>query len=105
MTFGPPTLATGKVCYLEIPAVDVGRAIAFYAAAFGAEELGERFTAPGGTIIHAELGIGDSVVMVTEGDGEGGGGSALLCTYWPDVDAAWARAIAAKIATRGAGAG
>lgn len=70
---------------------DAAAAIEFYAAAFGAEEIGERFTTPDGTIIHAELRIGDSVVMVTEGEG----GSALLDTYWPDVDAAWERAVAA----------
>src|SRR5215472_18045965 len=34
--------------------------------AFGAEEIGERFTGPGGEVIHAEIGIGDSVVMITE---------------------------------------
>jgi predicted enzyme related to lactoylglutathione lyase len=30
-----PTLASGKLCYLQIPAVDVGQSAAFYAAAFG----------------------------------------------------------------------
>jgi uncharacterized glyoxalase superfamily protein PhnB len=64
-------------------------AIDFYRAAFGARELGERHCAPDGTLIHAELSIGDSVVMVTEGDGF----NALLCTYWPDVDEAWQRAL------------
>jgi uncharacterized protein len=31
----PPTLANGKVCYLEIPALDVERSAAFYAEIFG----------------------------------------------------------------------
>jgi uncharacterized protein len=31
----PPTLANGKVCYLEIPAFDVERSAAFYAEIFG----------------------------------------------------------------------
>jgi len=31
----PPTLANGKVCYIEIPAVDVHRSAAFYCAVFG----------------------------------------------------------------------
>src|SRR5438128_11211123 len=31
----PPTLANGKVCYVEIPAVDVARSAAFYADVFG----------------------------------------------------------------------
>ena len=31
----PPTLANGKICYLEIPAVDVARSADFYAKVFG----------------------------------------------------------------------
>ena len=31
----PPTSANGKVCYLEIPALDVERSAAFYADVFG----------------------------------------------------------------------
>jgi predicted enzyme related to lactoylglutathione lyase len=31
----PPTLANGKICYLEIPAIDVPRSVAFYEAVFG----------------------------------------------------------------------
>ena len=30
-----PTLANGKICYLEIPASEVGRSSAFYEAVFG----------------------------------------------------------------------
>ncbi len=30
-----PTLANGKICYVEIPATDVERSAAFYADAFG----------------------------------------------------------------------
>jgi uncharacterized glyoxalase superfamily protein PhnB/catechol 2,3-dioxygenase-like lactoylglutathione lyase family enzyme len=71
--------------------VNAAAAIDFYAAAFAAQERGERHYAPDGTVVHAELWVGDSVVMVTEGEGF----KALLCTYWPDVDAAWHRAVAA----------
>jgi PhnB protein len=78
-------------------------AIAFYTKAFGAEELGERFTGPDGELIHAELRIGDSVVMISE-EGEDGapakspeslGGivSAIMAVYSEDVDAAWRRAV------------
>jgi uncharacterized glyoxalase superfamily protein PhnB len=74
---------------------DVAAAIDFYAAAFGAEQLGERWTLPDGSIVHAEVRIGDSVVMLTEGDGQPRPGPALLCAYWADVDAAWERALAA----------
>ena len=31
----PPTLANGKVCYIEIPAADVRRSADFYAKVFG----------------------------------------------------------------------
>jgi uncharacterized protein len=31
----PPTLANGKVCYIEIPATDVQRSAAFYEEVFG----------------------------------------------------------------------
>jgi PhnB protein len=80
-------------------------AIDFYRDAFGAIELGERFTGPNGELIHAEVRIGDSVVMVSEEgeDGEparapgslGGVVSAIMATYWEDVDAVWAQAVAA----------
>ena len=70
---------------------DAAAAIHFYAKAFDAREVGERHHAPDGTLIHAELRIGDSILMITEGKGY----KALLCTYWPDVDAAWERVVAA----------
>ena len=46
-----------------------------------------------GTLVDAELLIGDSVVMVK--DAQDDEFDALLCTYWPDVDAAWDRAVRA----------
>jgi predicted enzyme related to lactoylglutathione lyase len=35
MTLPPPTLRSGKLCYLEIPALDVHEAASFYESAFG----------------------------------------------------------------------
>jgi PhnB protein len=80
-------------------------AIDFYTRAFGAEELGERFTGPNGELIHAEVRLGDSVVMVSDESEDGapakspeslgGAVSAIMATYWEDVDAAWDRALAA----------
>lgn len=79
-------------------------AIAFYAEAFGAQQLGERFTGPDGELIHAEIRIGNSVVMLTEDavDGPvsspqrlGGVVTCVMALYWEDVDAAWERAVAA----------
>jgi PhnB protein len=76
-------------------------AIDFYARAFGAAELGERFTGPAGELIHTELRIGDSVVMLT-GESDvapsplsSGGAGVIMATYWEDVDGAWERALAA----------
>jgi predicted enzyme related to lactoylglutathione lyase len=31
----PPTLSNGKICYLEIPALDIPASVAFYQAVFG----------------------------------------------------------------------
>ena len=83
---------------------DGAAAVAFYAEAFGAQEVGERFTGPNGELIHAETRIGDSVVMVTEDavDGPvssperlGGMVTCVMSLYWEDVDAAWERAVGA----------
>ena len=41
-------------------------AIEFYVTAFKAREIGERVIGPQGEVIHAEVSIGDSVVMITE---------------------------------------
>ena len=81
---------------------DGAAAIDFYRRAFGAVEIGERFTGPAGELIHAEIRIGDSVVMITEGAEDGaparapeGVVTAIMATYWEDVDAVWEQALAA----------
>jgi PhnB protein len=83
---------------------DGAAAIAFYGLAFGAAELGDRFTGPNAELIHAEIKIGDSVVMITEDavDGPvrsperlGGMVSCVISLYWENVDAAWERAVSA----------
>jgi PhnB protein len=79
-------------------------AIEFYERAFGAEPVGEPFTAPDGALIHAELRIGDSVIMLSGPSTDEvpartpaslGGVTAIMATYWEDVDAAWERAVGA----------
>ena len=89
------------------PRIVVGNgtaAIAFYERCFGAELVGGRFDGRDGRLIHAELRIGDSVVMLTEDNADGPiaspdrvGGlvTCLLATYWKDVDQAWQRAVEA----------
>ena len=78
---------------------DAAKAIDFYAKAFGAEER-FRMPGPGGVVMHAELTIGDSVVMLGEEAPQMGasspqtiGGSPVsLLIYVKDVDASFARA-------------
>ena len=81
---------------------DAARAIEFYQKAFGAEEL-FRMPGPGGRIMHAELQIGNSKVMLGEESIEQGapspqtlGGTATgLLLYVNDVDASFKRAVGA----------
>lgn len=77
-------------------------AIEFYKAVFGATET-MRMAMPDGTIMHAEVKIGDSTIMIGEENPQWGargpnslGGSPVgLCLYFPDVDARFAGAVAA----------
>jgi len=82
-------------------------AVAFYVRAFGAR-VGMMMDGPGGKIMHGELKIGDSIVMLADEQppmGPGpqthktpknlGGTSAVMMLYVKDVDAAYARAVAA----------
>ena len=85
---------------------DGAAAIDFYRRAFAAEELGDRFTGPDGDVIHAEVRIGDSVVMISQEPADadasakspqslGGAVSAIMATYWENVDDACERALSA----------
>jgi PhnB protein len=77
-------------------------AIEFYKRAFGAKER-MRLRAPGGKVGHAELEIGDSVVMIADEYPEMdfrspdhyGGSAVSLHLYVKDVDAAFRRATEA----------
>ena len=78
------------------------KALKFYAAVFGATER-MRFPGPGGTVAHAEIQIGDSVVIVEDEDPQRGtqappsaglpGSPAYLFIYVEDVDGVIARAV------------
>jgi PhnB protein len=79
---------------------DAAEAIDYYTKAFGAKERG-RMEAPGGKIGHAELEIGDSLVMLsdpfpqasTRTPKELGGTSASVFLYVEDVDAVVKQAV------------
>lgn len=72
-------------------------AIAFYAKAFGAEELHRAPDPSGRKIWHSMLRIGDSVVFVNDVFPEMGGpaNKTRLWLYSADVDAAYKRAVGA----------
>jgi uncharacterized glyoxalase superfamily protein PhnB len=74
------------------------KVIDFLQEAFDAEEI-ERFPAPGDLIGHAELRIGDSVVMLGDARGEHKPMQAMLYLYVDDVDAMYQRAVAAGAAS------
>jgi PhnB protein len=78
--------------YLTIPRVD--KVIDFLKQTFGAEEK-ERFTTPDGRIMHAEVKIGDSVVMLGEPTGQWQPKPANLYVYVKDIDDAYKRALKA----------
>lgn len=82
---------------------DAAQAIEFYKRAFGAQEI-DRMTGPGGTgVMHAEIKIGDSRVMLSdEFPGAGcrspqslNGTTCQFHLYVPDVDSAYQQAISA----------
>jgi PhnB protein len=68
--------------------------IDFVKAAFGAEEI---FRMPGkdGTVGHAEVRIGDSMIMLADAQAEHPARPTMLALYVKDVDATYQRAIAA----------
>jgi PhnB protein len=76
------------------------KAIDFYKKAFGAEEV-SRFPGPDGKIMHAEIRIGDSTIMLgdemPDHGGKGprklGGTPVGFFVYRENVDAEWKRAI------------
>jgi uncharacterized glyoxalase superfamily protein PhnB len=81
---------------------DATKAIEFYKKAFGAEEIC-RMPGPDGKIMHAELKIGDSMLMLVDELPEMGcrspqtfkGTSVILHLYVQDVDVAVKKAVSA----------
>src|SRR5262245_52743357 len=75
---------------------EAAKAIDLYRKAFGAEEQ-SRFLGPDGRIMHAEIRIGDSIIMVSDHMPEMGAPvtSSSLWIYTDDTDALYKRAVAA----------
>jgi PhnB protein len=71
-----------------------GKLIDFMKAAFDAQEI-VRMSMPDGSIGHAEMRIGNSMVMIGEARDQFRAMPTTLNLYLEDVDAAYARALAA----------
>jgi uncharacterized glyoxalase superfamily protein PhnB len=82
--------------YLVVPGA--ASVIEFLQRAFGATEK-HRMTEPGGRIMHAELLIGDSPLMLGEPPPDRPVITGMLYLYVPDVDATYQRALAAGAKT------
>lgn len=86
---------------------DAAAAIDFYKRAFGAEEI-DRMAGPDGSIMHAEIRIGDSLIMLGEENEQWGTRSPLstngvhgsLHIYVDDADASFDRALKAGATVR-----
>jgi PhnB protein len=78
------------------------RALDFYKKAFGATEL-MRMPGPGDKVMHAEIKIGDSIIMLADefpernvrGPQSLGGTPVGIMLYLPDVDTVFNRTVAA----------
>jgi PhnB protein len=76
-------------------------ALDFYKKVFSATEL-MRMPGPGGAVMHAEMKIGDSIIMLadempsfgSQSPSTLGGSPVGLCLYFSDVDAHFATALA-----------
>jgi PhnB protein len=86
----------------HIVVTDGAQAIEFYKKAFGAQELGRHLTPDGKTVMHAQLKIGDSILMLASefpphnlSPKNRGGTSVFLHIYTEDADAAFDRAVKA----------
>ena len=85
--------------YLIVP--DADAEIRFLEAAFGATERQCQRQADG-SVMHAELNVGNSLVMLGQAGREWTALTAALYVWVPDVDAAYARALAAGAASQSA---
>lgn len=95
MTETATPAAYPTVCPM-LTAEDPAAAIAFYESVFGAARRPPTLTGPDGTILHAEMLIGEALVMVGPSGAPGDvGGGAKLNLVVTDADAVAARAVAA----------
>lgn len=73
---------------------DAEAVLAFMREAFGATDL-RRYDMPDGSVMHAEVRIDDSVVMIGQAGGDWRPVQQMIHLYVPDVDAVYRRALEA----------
>jgi len=78
--------------YLVVPDADVE--LSFLKAAFGGTEVACHRN-PDSSVMHAEIAIGDSLVMLGQAGGQWTPRTAALYLWVEDVDATYAKALAA----------
>jgi len=96
----PGEINQSIIPYLTIKSA--GKAIEFYKKAFGAKEIG-RISMPDGKVGHAELQIGNSIIMLSDEVPEWGNrapdsieeSAVSICLYVENVDEIFKRAIEA----------
>jgi PhnB protein len=80
---------------------DAAEAIEWYRKALGADEVAPRALGPDGKVMHAEIRIGNSIIMLNDAMGGGrsaktiGGSPVGLWVYVDDCDTLYHRAVAA----------
>ncbi len=79
--------------YLVVPGI--AKLLDFLKQAFGAVVTEGPMTAPDGTVRHAEVRIGDSIVMMGEPNGPWKAMPSALYLYVPDVDEVYRKALQA----------
>ena len=90
---GYPTVSP----YLVLRGAGVDAVLAFVRDVFGGVAL-RRYDRPDGSVMHAEVRIGDAVLMLGDATAEWPAVPASLHVYVEDVDAVYARALAAGAA-------
>jgi PhnB protein len=86
-----PAETQNVIPYLVVP--DAEKELALVKEVFGAKEM-HVSRDPGGRIAHAQVTIGDSVVMMAQANEQWPSLPAAIYIYVPDVDAAYQRALA-----------
>jgi len=86
-----PTETQNVIPYLVVP--DAEKELAFVKEVFGAKEM-HVSRDPGGRIAHAQVKIGDSIVMMAQAIEQWPPLPAAIYIYLTDVDAAYKRALA-----------